>query len=159
VSRDDLLARLARLDTRDRAWLLGELPPALRRELLAELAEDEPESVAEPASGEPGPGPGGWEELDPVRVADALASEPAWLASAATRACEPRWREKLLAAMPHRRRQEIEFADRSGRPLNARATRLVLEQCRTRLPDGAAPRVPARQGFAALVEQMKAKFA
>lgn len=158
MSRDELMARLARLDTRDRAWLLGELPPALRRELLAELAEEEPESAPAPASEEPAPGPGGWEALDPARVAEALASEPVWLASAATRGCEPRWRERLLAAMPHRRRQEIEFADRSGRPLNARATRLVLEQCRTRLP-GCAPRAPVRQGFAALVEQMKAKFA
>ncbi|HET9207496.1 MAG TPA: hypothetical protein VFO28_14745 [Burkholderiaceae bacterium] len=155
-SRDELLARLARLDPRDRSWLLGELPPALRRELVAELAGDEPEPAK--AAVEPKPA-SGWEALDAGRVAELLALEPVWLASAATRGSDPAWREKFMAAMPNRRRHEIELADRTGRPLNARAARLVLDACRERVTSAAPGKPPARHGFAALVEQMKARFA
>jgi len=149
-----LMARLARLDARDRAWLLGELPPALRQELALELGGEAPAFT----SAAPAPG-AGWESLDAEAVAGVLALEPAWLVSAATRSCDTQWRERLLAGLPQRRRQEVEYADRAGRPLNARAARLVLEACRERLaitPLRAA--VPARHGFAALVQQMRARF-
>jgi hypothetical protein len=158
-AHDELLARLARLDPRDRAWLLGELPPVLRRELATELAGEEDAPEPTPASNAP-KATSGWEDLDAARVAELLALEPVWLASAVTRGSDPDWREKLLAAMPHRRRHEIEIADRTGRPLNARAVRVMLDACRDRLASNAAPgRTPARHGFAALVEQMKARFA
>ena len=45
MSSEELLARLSRLDAHDRAWLLGELPAAMRRE-LATLLSDEPERAA-----------------------------------------------------------------------------------------------------------------
>lgn len=159
MSRDDLLTRLARLDTRDRAWLLGELPPALRRELIDELAGDEtavnlaPDRVAAPPAA-------GWEALDPQRIAELLDTEPVWLVSAATRGTEPRWRERLLQAMSSRRRHEIELADRAGRPLNVRAAEIVLSTCREKLASGAArPASSARGGFSALLEQMRSRFA
>jgi hypothetical protein len=157
MKRDQLLARLARLDTRDRAWLLGELPPAMRREHAADLAGEEPvEAAAAPAP----PAASGWESLDPERVAELFAIEPVWLASAATRGSHPGWRERLLAAMPHRRRHEIDLADRTGRPLNPRAARVLLEACRERLlVQRPSDQAPARNRFAALVEQMKARFA
>jgi len=157
MSRDELLARLARLDARDRTWLLGELPPALRRGLIEELAGEDA------VTAEPTPLPtraGGWEALDAERLAAILAVEPVWLVSAATRGTDERWRERFLATLSHRRRHEIEMADRIGRPLNARAARVMLEACRQKLANGGAgANTAAVRGFAALVEQMKARFA
>ncbi len=157
MTREELIARLGQLDASDRGWLLGELPPALRHELAQMLSEDEPPApaaaqmpVAAPASS--------WESLDADRVADALHAEPAWLVSAALRATEPRWRERVLAAWPVRRRHEIDMADRMGRPLGSRAAHLVLADCRARLSDAPSPK-PARGGFAALVDQMRGRFA
>jgi hypothetical protein len=160
VNRDDLLTRLARLDSRDRAWLLGELPPALRRELIDELAgdEDRAHTRAAPVAA---PQPAGWEALDPRRVAELLEAEPVWLVSAATRGSEPRWRAELLQAMNTRRRHEMELADRTGRPLNARAAGIVFNACRDLIAAGVSRHgvTAPRGGFAALVEQMKSRFA
>jgi hypothetical protein len=155
VSTEELLARLARLDSRDRAWLLGELPPGLRRELAEALADEEP-VVATPA-----PGAGSrWESLDPQGAAEVLAAEPAWLASAATRGTDTEWRERLLHSMPAAKRREIEIADRAGRPLSARAGKVVLDACRERLAAGVPARGGApRHGFAALLDQMRSRFA
>ena len=152
MTRDELIERLGQLEVNDRAWLLGELPPALRRELAQLLAADDAAAIS------PTPRAAGWESLDPERVAEALHAEPAWLVSAALRAAEPRWRERMLAAWPSRRRHEIEMADRTGRPLGARAAQLLVESCRARLED-APPAAPARGGFAALVDQMRSRFA
>jgi len=157
MSNDKLLARLARLDSRDRAWLLGELPPVMRRELAALLADDAvepaPAAVAAPA-------PAGWESFDPQRLAEIFEGEPAWLVSAATRGTELRWRERLLHAMPSRRRHDVEAADRSGSTFGARAVNCVLEDCRARLAPGGAPvRDTPRGGFAALLDHMKGRFA
>ncbi|HEY6124770.1 MAG TPA: hypothetical protein VIV63_08970, partial [Steroidobacteraceae bacterium] len=114
MSTAELLARLARLDARDRAWLLGELPPGLRRELADVLADDEPVASAAPVA----PAPlAGWESIDPSRAAEVLGAEPAWLASAATRGADVQWRERLLQAMPSAKRREIEIADRAARTL------------------------------------------
>lgn len=156
MSRDALLARLARLDEQDRAWLLGELPPEMRRKLMDGLAEDETASMA-PA---PAPTPQGWESVDPQQGAMVLEAEPAWLISAATRACEAKWREKLLNHLSARRRHEVEAADRAARTLNPRAAGLVLAACRDRLADGAASAgvSSSRGGFAALVDQMRSRF-
>jgi hypothetical protein len=99
--------------------------------------------------------------MEPQRVAEVLGGEPAWMVSAATRAADPRWRERLLHAMPSQRRREIEITDRGGRTLGARAAQFVLAACRDRLANGAtssAGGVP-RHGFAALVDQMKSRFA
>ena len=155
MSHEDLLARLARLDARDRTWLLGELPPALRRELVEVLADEEPEvKPVAPA------GPGGWESLEPQRAADVLAMEPAWLVSAATRGTDIQWRDRLLQSMPAAKRREIELADRAGRPLGERAVNVLLEACRESLAAGVAVRGGApRHGFAALVDQMRSRFA
>jgi hypothetical protein len=155
VSRDALLARLARLDEQDRAWLLGELPPDLRRELLTGLDENEPPVAAE------APVAAGWESLDAQSVARIMEPEPAWLLSAATRNAEARWRAHLLQHLPARRRSEIEHADRSGRALNTRANRLLIAECRARIAAGtfADTRAPLRGGFAALVDQMRSRFA
>jgi len=159
VSRDDLLTRLARLDARDRAWLLAELPPALRRELIDELADEETpgantRDLAAPAQ------PAGWEALDPPATAQLLEAEPVWLVSAATRGAASRWREQLLQAMNSRRRHEIELADRAGRPLNARAAEIVLNACRERLAaEPARGSTASRGGFSALLDQVKSRFA
>jgi Mg/Co/Ni transporter MgtE len=155
VSRDALLARLARLDAQDRAWLLGELPPEMRRKLIDGLADEEAPVATPP------PAPQGWESLDPQQVAAVLEPEPAWLVSAATRGCEAKWREKLLHHLPVRRRHEIELADRTARVLNQRAAGLVLAACLDRLADGVANGSvhAARGGFAALVDQMRSRFA
>jgi hypothetical protein len=156
VSHEDLLARLARLDAHDRAWLLGELPPALRRELVDVLADEEPEvKPVAPA------GAGGWESLEPQRAADVLGAEPAWLVSAATRGTDIQWRDRLLHSMPAARRREIEINDRTGRALGARAVKVVLEACRERLAAGVAVAHggAAKHGFAALVDQMRSRFA
>jgi hypothetical protein len=155
MSSEELLARLSRLDAHDRAWLLGELPTAMRRE-LATLLSDEPERIAPalPAA------PSGWEALDAQRLATVFEAEPAWLVSAATRGTEPRWRDRLLHAMGSRRRHEIELADRSGGAFGARAASCLLEACRDRLAVGVEPardHTP-RQGFAALLDQMKERF-
>jgi hypothetical protein len=155
MSGEELLARLSRLDERDRAWLLGELPAAMRRE-LATLLSDEPERAAPalPAA------PSGWEALDTQRLAAVFETEPAWLVSAATRGTEPRWRDRLLHAMDSRRRHEIELADRSGGAFGARAASCLLEGCRERLAAGVEPardHTP-RHGFAALLDQMKERF-
>ena len=155
--REELIARLGALESGDRAWLLGELPPALRRELAQLLADEAPGAVATPLSAPVVPA-AGWETLDPERVADVLAGEPVWLVSATLRATDARWRERVLAATPARRRHEIEMADRSGGPLGARAAQRLLEACRTRLAD-APPATATRGGFAALVEHMRSRFA
>jgi hypothetical protein len=158
MSTAELLSRLARLDARDRAWLLGELPPAMRRELATLLSgESQPESAAPVAASVPAPS--GWEALDAQRLATLFESEPAWLVSAATRGTEPGWRDTLLQAMGARRRHEIELADRSGGAFGARAAGCVLEGCRERLAAGVEPaRGAARQGFAALLDHMKGRF-
>jgi hypothetical protein len=162
VSTAELLARLARLDARDRAWLLGELPPALRRELVDVLADDEPAVAPAPTAPVAPVTAAGWESLEPPRAAEVLAAEPAWLASAATRGADIQWRERLLQSMPAAKRREIEIADRAGRPLGARAVQTVLAACRERLAagvvttrEGQAP----KHGFAALVDQMRSRFA
>ena len=153
MTRDELIARLGQLDAGDRGWLLGELPQALRRELVQILSGDE--SVISP----PSPArAAGWEALDAERVADLLEHEPVWLVSAALRATEARWREHVLAAWPPRRRHEIDLADRTGHPLGARAAQLLLDACRARIA-AAPPAAPARTGFAALVDQMRNRFA
>lgn len=158
MSTAELLSRLARLDARDRAWLLGELPPALRRE-LATLLSGEPEPVATLPASATAPAPVGWEALDAQRLATLFESEPAWLVSAATRGTEPRWRDRLLQAMGSRRRYEIELADRSGGAFGPRAASCVLEGCRERLAAGIEPaREPPKHGFAALLDQMKGRF-
>src|SRR5512139_591906 len=108
MSPDSLLARLARLDDQDRAWLLGELSPRMRNELLGMLAEEQ-----EPPPAPRAEAPMGLESLDPEQLAHLVEGEPAWLLSAATRGAEPRWRARLLAAMPSRRRHEVELADRT----------------------------------------------
>jgi hypothetical protein len=157
LSTEDLLARLARLDARDRAWLLGELPPGLRRELVEVLADEEPAAAAPAAR----VAPAGWESIEPQRAAEVLATEPAWLVSAATRGADTQWRDHLFQSMPAARRREIEIADRAGRPLAARAGNVVLEACRERVAAGVtssrggAPKF----GFAALVDQMRSRFA
>jgi hypothetical protein len=155
VSHDALLTRLARLDAQDRAWLLGELPADMRRELLAELNEDGNPGAAPPAAAR------GWESLDARRVAEMLEHEPVWLISGATRAADLRWRERLLQHLSSRRRHEVELADRAGRPLNARAAQRVLEICGERIAHGGsvAGASAARGGFAALVDQMRSRFA
>jgi hypothetical protein len=155
MSGPELIARLARLHARDRAWLLGELPPAMRQELLS-LLGDEPRPTAT-AAAKPA---GGWEALDPQQLALLLDAEPAWLVSAATRGTDTKWRERLLHAMSSRRRHDIELADRSGGTLGARAVAAVLEGCRERLAAGgaAARESTARQGFAALLDNMKERF-
>ena len=158
MSVQQLLGRLARLDARDRAWLLGELPPPMRRELAA-LLEDEPA-----ASGAALPATRAtrcWEEFDPHSLASVFEGEAAWLVSSATRGTEPRWRERLLQAMGTRRRHEIEIADRSGAQFGARAIDCVLEGCRVRLGAGVAPAPggTAKAGFAALLDRMKERFA
>jgi hypothetical protein len=161
MSTAELLTRLARLDARDRAWLLGELPPAMRRELATMLSgESQPESAAPAAATAPNvPAPGGWEALDAQRLATLFESEPAWLVSAATRGTEPAWRDRLLQAMGARRRHEIELADRSGGTFGARAAGCVLEGCRERLAAGVEPaRGAPKQGFAALLDHMKGRF-
>ena len=157
MTTPDLLARLARLDERDRAWLLGELSPAMRRDLVDALADEESPGVPAPVVA---PAPGGWEAMDVQRVADVLAGEPAWVVSAATRAAETRWRERLLQAMPSQRRREIEIADRGGRQLAARAAQFLLAACRERVESGGTPVATAapRHSFAALVDQMKSRF-
>ncbi len=155
MSQDELLERLARLDAGDRAWLLGELPPALRRELAGMLAEDDAGATPPAAV----PAPAVWEDLAPEHVADALEREPAWLASAATRAAQTHWREKLLQSMSARRRQEIQLADRSGRPLAARAARIVLAGVRARVESGQTKAVAPRSKFASLVDQMRSRLA
>jgi hypothetical protein len=154
MSTAELLARLARLDARDRAWLLGELPAAMRRE-LATLLADEPESPAAPAGAA---SPDTWESLDAQRLAGVLDGEPAWLVSAAIRGCEPRWRERLLQSMGVRRRHEIELADRTGGKLSVRAVACVRQGCRARLDASSGAAAPAAQGFAALLERMKGRF-
>lgn len=151
MTRDDLIERLAGLDVGDRAWLLGELPPALRRELVQMLSDDSTGTAAAPTAA-------GWESLDADRVAEVLATEPSWLVSAALRATETRWRERVLAALPARRRHDIDSADRTGGPLGARAAQRLLDATRSRLAD-APPAAAARGGFAALVDQMKSRFA
>jgi hypothetical protein len=155
MSSEELLARLSRLDAHDRAWLLGELPAAMRRE-LATLLSDEPERAAPalPVT------PSGWEALDTQRLATVFEAEPAWLVSAATRGSEPRWRDRLLHAMSSRRRHEIELADRSGGAFGARAASCLLEGCRERLAAGVEPARDGttRQGFAALLDHMKERF-
>ncbi len=156
MTREELIARLGDLEAGDRAWLLGELPPALRRE-LAQLLTDDDARAAMPAQ-EPAAGAAGWETLDAERVADLLIAEPVWLVSATLRATDARWRERVLAATPARRRHEIEMADRTGGPLAARAAQRLLEACRTRL-SGSPPPTSARGGFAALVDQMRSRFA
>jgi hypothetical protein len=151
------LARLARLDEGDRAWLLGELPPALRRELAGLLTEDE-----EPAPSAPPPArPEGWESLDPGLTAQLLEAEPAWLVSAATCNAEAQWRQQLLQALSARRRHQVEIEDRAARTLGARAARFVLDGCRARLANGSLPAQPfaARSRFAKLVDQMRERFA
>lgn len=157
MTRDELIARLGQLDPSDRGWLLGELPSALRRELAQVLSVDAPAKpdVATPATA---PVANGWESLDAERVAHALESEPVWLVSAALRAAEPRWRERVFTSLPPRRRHEIEMADRTGRPLGTRAMTLLIDACRTRIA-GAPPAAPSRTGFAALVDQMRSRFA
>lgn len=152
MTRDELIARLGELDAGDRGWLLGELPPALRRELAQMLADDAPVTTA------PATARSGWESLEAEHVAEILRTEPVWLVSAALRGAEPQWRERVLAATPARRRHEIEMADRTGRPLGSRAVQLLLEACRARLSD-APPAAPVRGGFAALVDQMRSRFA
>ena len=154
MSIDELLGRLARLDARDRAWLLGELPPNMRRELVSLL--DEPTPAATPVTASAS----SWELLDPQRLATLFESEAAWLVSAATRGTEPRWRERLLQAMGTRRRHEIEMADRSGANFGPRAIQSVLEACRTRLGDGnsAPTETEARGGFAAMLDRVKGKL-
>jgi hypothetical protein len=155
VSGRELIVRLARLHARDRAWLLAELPPVLRQELLTLLGEE-----SRPAAAPAARPAGGWEALDPQRLALLLDAEPAWLVSAATRGTDPKWRERLLHAVSSRRRHDIELADRGGGALGARAVASLLEGCRERLASGgAAAREPAaRQGFAALLENMKGRF-
>ena len=156
MSTQELLARLSRLDSHDRAWLLGELPTAMRRE-LATLLSDEPERAARVLAAAT---PSGWEALDTQRLATVFEAEPAWLVSAATRGTEPRWRDRLLHAMGSRRRHEIELADRSGGAFGARAASCLLEGCRERLAAGVEPardNTP-RHGFAALLDQMKERF-
>jgi hypothetical protein len=156
VSSDELLARLARLNERDLSWLLGELPPALRRDLAGMLADDEPAADAKAPEARPGTG---WDSLDAEAVATMLDGEPAWLVSAATRGAPAEWRERLLHAMPGRRRHDIELADRTGRPLGSRAARLVLDGVRTRLDSGSPLQRPApKRNFAALVDQMRSRF-
>jgi len=155
MSIDELLGRLARLDARDRAWLLGELPPAMRRDLAVMLDEEpapgQAASAATPASS--------WELLDTQRLANLFQGEAAWLVSAATRGTESRWRERLLQAMGARRRHEIELADRGGASLGPRAVNFVLESCRARLGSiGAAPAVEeARGGFASILDRVKGR--
>jgi len=157
VSTEELLTRLARLDAGDRAWLLGELPPALRRELAGLLADDEDAAPAMPPPAQPE----GWESLDAGLVAQLLESEPAWLVSAATRDADTQWRQQLLQAMNARRRHQIEIEDRAARTLGARAARFVLDGCRTRLAANSPSAQPAaaRSRFAMLVEQMRERFA
>jgi hypothetical protein len=159
VSADDLLAKLARLDSSDRAWLLGELPPSLRRDLADMLAEDtgQPAPVPVPSA----PRPAGWEGLDPQLVAQSVEAEPAWLVSAATRDAPLAWRLKLLQSMSARRRHDIEVEDRAGRTLGSRAATLVQEGCRERLAQGndSLHRDEPKSRFAALVEQMRSRFA
>jgi hypothetical protein len=156
MSIDELLARLARLDARDRAWLLGELPPTMRRDIATMLADDaeNSEAVATSLAGS------GWETMDVQRLAAVLECEPAWLVSAATRGTEPRWRERLLQAMGSRRRHDIELADRSGGAFGARAMSLVLEGGREKLDSDvdAGRESPGRQGFAALLDRMRGRF-
>jgi hypothetical protein len=154
VSHDALLARLARLDAQDRAWLLGELPADMRRELLAELNDDENHAPPPRAAR-------GWESLDAQRVAEVLEHEPVWLISGATRAADLRWRERLLQHLSSRRRHEVELADRAGRPLNRRAAQRVLEICGERIAQGGsvAGASAARGSFGALVDQMRSRFA
>jgi hypothetical protein len=155
VSTDALLARLARLDARDRAWLLGELPPGLRRELAEVLADEEP-AAATPVAPAPA---AGWESLEPQRAAEVLGSEPAWLVSAATRGTDTQWRDRLLQSMPAAKRREVELADRGG-PLVSRAVKVVLDACRDRLAAGVGERSGTpKHGFAALVDQMRSRFA
>jgi hypothetical protein len=155
VNGDELLARLARHDEHDRAWLLGELPPAMRRELVAVLADE----VAEQPSVGSAPA-AGWESLDPIAVAHVLAAEPAWLVSSAIRGTEPRWRERLLSAAAPRRRHEIELADRAGRPLGARSGKLLLDACRARVAEGLGSQGgEQRSRFAELVDRMRSRFA
>jgi hypothetical protein len=157
VSSADLLARLASLDASDRAWLLGELPPALRRELVALL---DPEEAPDVRSASGTSATSEWETLDPASVAAVLAGEPAWLVSAAIRATEPRWRDRVLESTTPRRRHEIEIADRTGLPLSARAMRFLLDACRSRIDSGAIPTTDgeARSRFAELVDRMRSRF-
>ena len=156
MSTEELLARLSRLDSHDRTWLLGELPAGMRRE-LATLLSDEPERAAPVL---PAATPSGWETLDTQQLATVFEAEPAWLVSAATRGTEPRWRDRLLHAMGSRRRHEIELADRSGGAFGARAASCLLEGCRERLAAGVEPARDSmpRHGFAALLDQMKERF-
>ena len=158
MSTQELLSRLARLDARDRAWLLGELPPVMRRELATLLTDEPPPAVNPPPVETPA---AGWEALDAQRLASVFDGEPAWLVSAATRGTEPRWRERLLHSVGPRRRHEIELADRSGATLGARAAALVLEGCRARLaaPQTVGGAAATTQGFSALLERMKERFA
>jgi Mg/Co/Ni transporter MgtE len=158
VTRDELIARLAQLDASDRRWLLGELPPALRRELAQVLTDEAPAAAITATAATPPMRPDGWESLDAERVAALLDTEPVWLVSAALRGTDARWRERVLAAMTPRRRHELDMADRTGRPLGARAVHLLLAACRARVA-GAPPRTPTRTGFAALVDQMRGRFA
>ena len=156
MTREELIARLGGLEAGDRAWLLGELPPALRRE-LAQMLTDDGSRAATPAQ-TPVAGAAGWETFDAERVADLLVAEPVWLVSATLRATDVRWRERVLAATPARRRHEIEMADRTGGPLGSRAAQRLLDACRTRLSESPPP-ASARGGFAALVDQMRSRFA
>ena len=157
MSHDELLARLARLDARDRAWLLGELPPGLRRELAEVLADEEPEELPPVVP----MATAGWESIEPQRAAEVLGAESAWLVSAATRGTDIQWRDRMLQSMPAARRREIEIADRTGRSLGARAAKVVLDACRERMAAGVAVvRGGApKYGFAALVDQMRSRFA
>lgn len=157
MSTEALLARLARLDAADRAWLLNELPPAMRRDLAGLLSDDEDSGAQDADQAVPA---ATWESLDPQQLAVLLESEPAWLVSASTRAAESRWRERLLAAMNTRRRHDVELADRTGSRLGSRAALWVQERCRTRLASGDVPsrNEAPKQGFAALLEQMKERF-
>ena len=163
MSTSDLLARLARLDAEDRAWLLGELSPAMRRELAGMLATEEAPAVPAPAASAPAPvaAPGGWESIDPERAAAVLESEPAWLTSAATRGAETQWRTRLLQTLTARRRHDVELADRGGRVLGTRAARLVLEGCRERAAHASTTNGAAapRARFATLLAEMRRRFA
>lgn len=156
-SPSELLGKLHRLSTRDRAWIVEHLSEQERAQLMSSLTEPAPAitntklRAVEPPRGLEVTSPDAARTLgrvEPRLVAMVTRTEPAWLNAVIAATQDAAWNVAFLDSLPASLRADVErmHATEFGPALRESVTRLVLARCQGN--------VPVESAFERLVERL-----
>jgi hypothetical protein len=159
----DMLMRLAQLDAVDRRWVVRNLPGDARARLL-QIAQPPQTAIDAPerAGNNETPTPSGASDsyIDAIArasaasIADALRSEPLWIAAVVLKAGPWAWQSAATSALGERFMNELGRAP-YGADFTSALTESVLRHLAARIESGAATSEPVSR-FETLLAKLSA---